>query len=189
MNWLIYFYIIFYNICFLNNILVIGSGEPEMRSTGVRVVRKSYREVFDPLVQAILEGDNPKFIRVLKTGKYNLNQKLPFWRNLRHIAHEPKIDEILLRLGVAPRNEIDFFLISNEAWREYDDYVCDSGIVRYFNRKRGPRFLEKFAKYEREIDDTDVYGKFPEHYGYCKRKEFANQMMQDRYEYIEEVAK
>ena len=84
-----------------------------------RFVRKNYHEVYGPLVQAVLEGDIDKFNQALESDRDSLQQKLPFGRNLRHIAYKRVIDKKLLALGVAPKQEIDFYLISSELGSRY----------------------------------------------------------------------
>lgn len=155
-----------------------------LNATEMRTVIKTYTQLFDPLVQAVLEGDLGKFTAALETGKYDINQKLPFGRNLRHIAYHPLIDKKLLELGVAPSEMIDFYLIPSAVWKIYEKKERAETVYQYLKKIN---VIETFAKHERSLDGVDVYGKFPESYEYCKRECFALQMRLDRYVYKEEV--
>lgn len=98
---------------------------------------------------------------LLACNVWDIHIKLPFARNLRHIAYEKEINDRLLALGVAPVGEkIIIFVPANKG----DRYICS---------------------YERDSSDADVYGKFPEQFDDEEKRELARQMMEDTYVYEE----
>ena len=138
--------------------------------------RKSYtyKEVFDALVQAVLEGDIIKFNQ--ERRRYDPHQRISFCRSLRHVAWKEEIDSILLHdCKVAPINLIEYSLIPEE-FGKYTD-----AQIRSFFYKNGRSVVSFHTKYERNPGDKDVYGKFPEGYTAEQKKEVAIMMIKSPY--------
>ena len=138
-----------------------------------------YTEIFDLLVQAVLDNDLVAAKLAYQAG-FNPCQRLPFNYSLRHVAQCPEMDLWLQGLGVAPAESVSYWREDFWIWEEQD--VCNrntrskvfladdgTGMQRelFFNDAVG-RQWDRRAKYSKVLGRNpawrDVRGKYPEDY-------------------------
>jgi hypothetical protein len=164
--------------------------------TGIYTVKpkgKAYKEVFDLLVQAVLEADEKQVEFLVGLYKihptecsFNPHQKISFGYNLRHVASNKEIDDLLLAIGVAPIEKKRFIVCSSEVLRKYGDNIVP--LRKYLEAVQTvfPGFLEagdaeiKICE-ERDSIYKDARGFFPEDYDYATRARMANDLKKSRY--------
>ncbi len=128
-----------------------------------------YHQVYNPLFQAVFEGDLDKFLSNLAEYKHTLYQRVSYNRTLRHFAFLTEIDQALTEHRVAPSHMIQVGYISSK-----DALIYDS---------RG-QYIPKTAytyRWERHPAGCDIYDKFPEDYTQEQRRDMANSMIVDEY--------
>ena len=129
---------------------------------------KSYLEVFDPLVQGVLEGDLAKVTAALDSGA-NPFQRISYNKTLRHLAYQPEIDDLLKSLGVAPLEPIVYQILAAE---DLDRFGGDLQAIP----------AEIFEKqFGRNPNDKDLLGRYPEDYSWDQKRIEAIGMMRSAY--------
>ena len=165
-----------YKLVILSQIYLIHGSEAS--------VTRTYKEVFDPLVQAVLDNDPGQVLSELKKGECSPYQRLPFWYTLRHVAPTPEINTLLLhchllagskhKVGVAPKDEIHFALVPAHIIDGYSP-------SEFYSQPYCADYLATVSKFERDPELKDIYGKFPEDYSYEERAIMAKRIRENHY--------
>ena len=149
-----------------------------------RVIK--YNQYYNPLVCAVLENKYWKVFALLRKGSYDPHEKTIYGYTLRHLAQSRSINRLLLKEGVAAREEQEIVTFSAELCMIDPDYVGNAVAVY---RSSPEEF--KSSEYagcraisivnERDPSGRDVYDKFPEAYTYAQRKELAGYVKGNNY--------
>lgn len=129
-----------------------------------------YKDVYNPLFQAVFEGDLEKFEDSWDAFKSTIHDRLSYNRTIRHFAFHPLMNAKLLEHRVAPTEEVQIRCISAEDALYYES----SG-------RRIPLHVCKYKRFALNPDGCDIYDKHPEGYTFEQRKEMAKSMIIDLY--------
>ena len=105
---------------------------------------------------------------------------------MRHLAQSRSINRLLLKDGVAAREEQEIVTFSAELCMIDPDYVGNAVAVyrsspEEFKSSEYAGCREISIVNERDPSGRDVYGKFPEDYKYAQRKELAGYVKGNNY--------